>query len=388
MKGMRHNSYRSKWWCRQVLPVMVWLGAIAGVVGLLHRRSERFEVLGIAKEQTVQIAATVPGRLQSVTVRLFEKVSKGQVLAVLDDELLQAELATASAEVQRLMAELVATQDRLAAEAADRETDRAAQIRQFAIDVERTRLRILELKTLLETDRMMLQDLGLEVSIVDELVAEEAVGPYELQKVNVQYETLAKKILENERLLVQAEEDLKQAKQRQYEFSRRQVVHPSVDNALELIHKAITVQERTVEHIFARISELVLRSPFDGMVTQTPQRPGQVTARQMLRRSGESVLAGEPILTVTSDSSSEVIAYISEDQAVGIREGMEVLLLKDSEPQQMAASRVSYVGPVTEEIPVRLWRNPNFPQWGRPFLVEIPPEMKLTPGELVGIRRL
>jgi len=108
----------------------------------------------------------------------------------------------------------------------------------------------------------------------------------------------------------------------------------------------------------------------------------------MLRRSGESVLAGEPILTVTSDSSSEVIAYIGEDQVVGIREGMEVLLIKDSEPQQIAPSLVSYIGPVTEEMPVRLWRNPNFPQWGRPFLVKVPQQMELTPGELVGIRRL
>ena len=388
MKGIKHNAYWLGWLRRQVLPVMIWLATIGFVVGLFFRRSERFEVLGIAQAQTIQIAPTVPGRLQSVSVRLFEKVSKGQILAVLDDELLQAELATASAEVQRLMAELVATQDSLQAEAANQETTWIADRRRFFVDVENARLRILELKTVIETDRIILQDLALEVKIARELIAEEAIAPYELQKAQALYNALATKIVENQRLLAQAEDDLKQAGQRRREFTRRQPVHPSVDSALELIRKAITVQERTVEHILARISELVLESPFDGVVTQIPQRPGQVTARQMLRRSGESVLAGEPILTVTSDSSSEVIAYIGEDQVVGIREGMEVLLIKDSEPQQIAPSLVSYIGPVTEEMPVRLWRNPNFPQWGRPFLVKVPQQMELTPGELVGIRRL
>lgn len=159
MKGIKHNAYWLGWLRRQVLPVMIWLATIGFVVGLFFRRSERFEVLGIAQAQTIQIAATVPGRLRIVTVGLFEKVTEGQVLAVLDDELLRAELATALAEVQRLMAELVVTEDGLFAEAAQRETDWVADSRRFSVDVENARLQILELKTLLETDRIMLQDL-------------------------------------------------------------------------------------------------------------------------------------------------------------------------------------------------------------------------------------
>ena len=388
MKGIKHNAYWLGWLRRQVLPVMIWLATIGFVVGLFFRRSERFEVLGIAQAQTIQIAPTVPGRLRIVTVGLFEKVTEGQVLAVLDDEVLQAELATALAEVQRLMAELVATQDTLVAEAANQEAARIADSRRFSVDVENARLQILELKTLLETDRIMLQDLELEVKIVQQLLDEDAIAPYELQKAQVLYDALAKKVEENQHLLRQAQEDLKQSEQRRSEFVRCQVVHPSVDSALELIRQAITVQERNVEHLLAQISQLVLKTPFDGVVSQIPQRPGQGVARRFMRRTGEMVLAGEPILAVAAASSSEVIAYIPEDQVGGVREGMKVELVKTSEPEQIAPSRVSYIGPVTEEMPVRLWRNPNFPQWGRPFLVKVPQQMELTPGELVGIRRL
>jgi hypothetical protein len=59
-----------------------------------------------------------------------------------------------------------------------------------------------------------------------------------------------------------------------------------------------------------------------------------------------------------------------------------------SEPAQIIPSKVIYIGPTVEQLPARLWQNANVPQWGRPFLVEVPNKMKLTVGEAVGIRRL
>ncbi len=47
-----------------------------------------------------------------------------------------------------------------------------------------------------------------------------------------------------------------------------------------------------------------------------------------------------------------------------------------------------YIGPTVEQLPARLWQNPNVPQWGRPFLIEAPDDMELTVGEAVGIRIL
>jgi hypothetical protein len=73
-----------------------------------------------------------------------------------------------------------------------------------------------------------------------------------------------------------------------------------------------------------------------------------------------------------------------------IHEGMAVELVKTSEPTkiQIERSEVVYVGPVVEQIPEQLWQYPNVPQWGRPFRVKAPAQMKLIVGERVGIRRL
>ena len=386
------NSYRFGAWRQHVFSILVWLCAIAGVVGLFYHRSERFEVLGLAQGQVRQVAASCDGQLKSVPVQLFERVSYGQILAVLDDELLQAQLATVAAEIQRLMAQLIPTQELMLAEAANQETDWIADKRRFAVDVESIRLRILELKTLLETDRIMLEDLAVEVKITKDLLEKRAVAAYELQKAEAIYNVLAKKIEENERVLAQAEQQLKETQRRRSEFAQRLPQHPSVGSALELIRKEINVQEKLIDELVIQRKALIIKSPIDGVVIEIQCNANQVALRRsgesVLRMPGEVVLAGEPILTVAEAEPREVITYARQGQLGRVREKMTVELIKSSQPAQVARSQVCYIGPVIEQMPVRLWRNPNFPEWGRPMLIRIPPGMKLVPGELVGIRGL
>ena len=377
---------------RHILPILVWLSVVACVVGLFTRRSQRFEVLGIAQGQVRQIASNCTGRLKSVSVQLFEKVSLGQPVAVVDTILdneqpraqLQAQLSTILAEIEHLTVQLVPTQDDLLAEKADRQTNRLNDSRRFSVDVENARLEILRLRALIETDRIMLEDLALEVQTVKELLAQEAVAPYELQKAKVQYETLATKIEENEQLLEQAKDALTQTQQRRDEYTRYKPHHPSVEDALDVIRKAIKIQERRMDELLVQIEALEprqalqLTAPIDGVVSQIQHWPG------------EAVLAGEPILTIAEVKPTEIIAYALEDQVNQIQKGMVVELVKQSEPKkiEIARSQIIYIGPIVEQLPPRLWRNPNIPEWGRPFLVKAPPQMKLIIGEVVGIRRL
>jgi multidrug resistance efflux pump len=370
----------------------VWIIVVAVVVGLFTRRSQRFEVLGIAQGEVRQIASSCTGRLKSVSVQLFEEVSLGQPVAVVDTILdneqpraqLQAQLSTILAEIEHLTVQLVPTQDDLLAEKADRETNRLSDSRRFSVDVENARLEILRLRALIETDRIMLEDLALEVQTVKELLAQEAVAPYELQKAKVQYETLAKKIEENEQLLEQAKDALTQTQQRRDEYTRYKPHHPSVKDALDVIRKAIKIQERRMDEILVQIEALEplqalkLTAPIAGVVSQIQHWPG------------EAVLAGEPILTIAEVKPTEIIAYAVEEKVNQIKKGMVVELVKQSEPKkiEIARSQIIYIGPIVEQLPPRLWRNPNIPEWGRPFLVKAPPQMKLIIGEVVGIRRL
>ncbi|MHC4727996.1 MAG: HlyD family secretion protein [Planctomycetota bacterium] len=391
MKIISPISYLSRL-RRHILPILVWLGVVACVAGLLTRRSQRFEVLGIAQGQVRQIAANCTGRLTSIPVQLFDQVSLGDEVAVVDTILdseqpqdqLQAQLLTIEAEIKHLASQLVPTQDDLLAEKTDRETTRLSDSRRFSVDVENARLEILRYRALIETDRIMLDDLALEVQTIKELLAQEAVAPYELQKAQVQYEAQLKKIEENEQLLEQAKTDLKQSQQRYDEYIRYQPHHPSVEDALEVIRKAIKIQEQRMEELFVQIEALKprktlkLTAPIDGIVSQ------------ILHWPGEAILASEPILTITEVKPTEIIAYAVEDQVNQIHKGMAVELVNKSTSKkiEIASSQITYIGPVVEQLPPRLWRNQNIPEWGRPFLIKAPPQMKLITGEVVGIRKL
>jgi multidrug resistance efflux pump len=397
MKKKRSGRYRLGFVQKhQLVPVLVWLAVVVCVVGLFYRRYERFEIVGLAQGQVRQVAATCTGRLQELPVGLYHEVKQGQVVAVidtvLDNEPIQAQLASIAAEIEHLMAQLLPRQEQLLAEAANLETSHVADERTFAVDVEDSRLQTLQLRAQIASDRITLQDLKMEVGTLQYLVQQDAVGPYELERVKAQHEALAQKIEENERALEQAQEHFRQAQQRLDEFRRRQMQHPSVDSALEVIRKEAKVQERRMEELRARCEPLELTAPIDGMIVPIPaqtgggQRRGQ--GERVLTRPGEVVTAGDPILAVAELQPSEIVAYVGQSQVGQVHEQMTVELVKNREPAQIAESKVVSVGPTIELMPQRLWRNPNVPQWGRPIMISIPAGMELLPGEMVGIRQL
>jgi multidrug resistance efflux pump len=377
------------------MPVLVWLAVLLCVVGLFYHRSQRFEVIGIVQGRVHQVAAPCDGQLKIVCVDLFDEVTKGQTLATLDDELVKAQMAAIGAEIEHLMAQLIPTQEQLVAEAANLETTQVADQRRFFVDVENAGLRILDLRVLIATDRITLEDLAVEVKVLQDLVQQDAIAPYELQRAQVQYNSLAKKMEENEHLLEQAKIDLEQAQQRRDEFVARQLQHPSVDSALEVIRKEAQVQEKLLEQLLVQRDSLVIKAPADGIVIQIQANANIAALRRpgegILRRPGEVVLAGDPILTIAERQPTEVVAYVRENQVNWVREGMVVELVELAQSGgkvQVGRSQILRVGPTIEQMPQRLWRNPAVPQWGRPFLVKIPPAMTLVTGERVGIRKL
>lgn len=386
----RDNHISKQYFLRHLLPVVVWLGAVGLVVWLFHQRAEQFQVIGIAQGAVRQVATNCAGRVTDVSVQLFDRVSEGQVVAVVDTVLdnedeggvLRAQLGTISARIEQLMAQLVPTQDDMEASRVDRETARISDLRRFMLDVDSARLRVLELKAQLTADRMTLGDLMVEVKITQDLVDKKAVAPYALEKVKTGREALAASMAARAHQLEEAEAHLGQAQGRLDDYAERETFHPSVESALEPTRKEIAVQERLMQEISVRLAALEQRralelaSQVDGVVSQIWRAPG------------EAVRAGDAILTITVARPTEVIGYAQQGQFGRVRENMEVQIATVSDPLQVATSRVTYVGPAVEQMPAQLWQNPAVPQYGRPFKVQLPPEMAVIPGEVVGIRGL
>jgi len=375
---------------RHAVHVGVWLVAVALVVWLFHQRSQRFQVIGIAQGQVRQVAANCAGRVTNVPVQLYDEVTAGQVVAVVDtvldnehqEEILRAQLSTISARIAQLASQLVPIQDELRASQVDREADRIADLRQFKLDVESARLRILELKAQLAGDRMTLAELAGAMQEAEELVQKKAVAPLEYERAKAQHDALAQAIVENAHLLEEAEAHLEQTQGRLDDYASREAFNPSAESALEPTRKEIAVQEGLMQEISAELNAIAerhtleLTSPVDGIVSQVWRAPG------------EAVTAGDPILTITMSQPTEVVGYAMQGQLERVRENMEVQIARASAPSDAVTTRITYVGPAVEQMPVQLWQNPTVPQYGRPFKVRLPPGMAVIPGEIVGIRGL
>lgn len=371
-----------------IVPILVWLVVLAAVGSLFLHRAERCEVMGLAIGETYDVTATCNGRLKSLPVKLFDHVQPGTTLAVintvLDNENLQSSLearkATIEAEIARLKAALNAAEEQLNVQLADRKDQREAAYRRLSLDVEQARLAALELKAVLEPDKIMLKDLELEVRIVKDLFARNAVEQYELDKVETEYKVLAKKIETNGDLLEQARKDADTTVERLTAMENKKPVDPSLGLTLNPIRAAINVQYKMIDELLLDLAmqrmALPLMAPFAGVVSS------------IQRRAGEAVLSGEPILTIARPIPDTVMGWIPQEEMEYIRQGRKVRLVKYGANQQIAMSEITVVGPTIETIPQRLWRLPNLPEYGLPFQVGIPPGLRLTPQEKVGIKLL
>ncbi len=396
-----------RFYLRHAVPVTVWLVCVAVVIWLFYGRVHRFEAVGMARGHVRQIAANCTSRIQKIPVELFDSVKAGQPLAVLDtvtdselaDEAkLRAQFAVAGAEAERLSAQLIPTQEKLRQDAADMQMNRQSNWRRFETDVAQAQVRRLELQATLAGERVDLDGLAVQVKMKENLLAEGAIEPLVLEQVKVEHDSLAKQVQEKEQLLKQVQEVLAQAQQRQAEFAARELPLPSEDAALEAIRKEIAVQEETMTGLLKQLKvwqarrSVELTSPIDGVVIPIPgqrndalqQRPGE----EVMRHEGEVVRAGDPILAVAEAKPTEIIVYVNEEQLGYVKEGTPVELVKTRTPPQIAQSEIADVGPTIELMPQRLWRNPNYAQWGRPVLIAIPKGLDLVPGELVGVRGL
>jgi multidrug resistance efflux pump len=371
-----------------VIPIIVWVAAVVCVVALFFFRSQRIEVVGLARAQTHSVSTVIPGRVIDLPVALYQPVSKGQIVAVIDTladndaakEQLEAQKVTLNAQIKHLNAQLLPTRESIETEAATLQNTLANDYRNYALDVEKASLRILELKTQIATDQISLESLAANVRTTRELIKEDVIDASELQLAQFQHKTVLAQITENKTLKEEAELQLTNAQTRLDEFQKKQVQAPSVEPALNVIRMEIEVYHKQIDDITSQLASiqkrqnLTLTAPFDGHITHIQSTLTEV------------VDVNQPILTITEANPSIVVAYIDNYYAEDLQEDMALQVVKLGTRIKVAECTIESIGSVVEQMPQQLWRDPTIPQWGRPFLVQVE-NLNLVAGERVGLRR-
>ena len=361
-------------WRRRYLPVLIWGGAVALAASLVQQQRVYVDATGIVESKTAFVASVVDGTVRSLAVDILDAVEEGQVVAVMDDTLVRAEMSVAEAELARVRALLDAEMARYHQSQQVEQASVQNDLRRFQLNEDQARLDHLDRVIQHETDKVTLERLRVQLKREEALVQQHLLDDAALEQTKLTYEALKTKVDKDRGSIALAEKNIETAAQRR---EAQEAIAPDTsetDALLRALQADIAAQQAQVAAVQERRRSLTLVAPVAGQVAAITKRPG------------ESVLAGDPVLTITGAGSNRVLAYVDERSARKFNVGDPVELHTRTHPVTVVEGEVLKVGGSVEPFPLRLQANPMMPQNGFAVLVGNLPEGAFRPGESLDIR--
>jgi multidrug resistance efflux pump len=137
------------------------------------------------------------------------------------------------------------------------------------------------------------------------------------------------------------------------------------------LEEEVRFQESILRDLNQKIAACTIRSPVSGTVTSIVAHPGT------------SVRQGREIMTITEDQGQYIVSYIRPNQ--GMRPKKDMLVDIRTAERRISRSRVQEVGNDVQPVPPQQLANPRMPEWGVPVRIAMPSDVRLKPGELVGL---
>jgi multidrug resistance efflux pump len=357
---------------RRLPALIIWSAALAGAVVLYIRQEQGITVTGFADEVSYMVAPEEAGRLKRLEVEVDQEVTRGQIIASIENGGLLLELSEARTELDRLAFELGREEALWKLSAAGQQTDQQTNLRRFARDVEMAHIEYLEGLTGLAEDRITLQ--GLEITLNrSRLLQESDVSSLAtLDADRIAFESLAEKIAGMEAAVEEMKRRYDDSNARYAEFAAEYMMEiPSSNLILKPLEYAVKVQEVRIEQANLAITRFVLRAPAAGRVAKIHRRPGEVVA------------AGEPVVSVVEPQAGWVTAYLPEHRILDVAPGSEVTVSRKAAPREQFRSRVAFLGGAVERLPERVTPGGVVPEWGLAVHIPLPDPVGLKPGEAV-----
>ncbi|MSU34179.1 MAG: HlyD family secretion protein [Pedosphaera sp.] len=148
------------------------------------------------------------------------------------------------------------------------------------------------------------------------------------------------------------------------------------------VRAAVTVEERLLDLIETQLAPVMLTSPIDGVVSIVH------------RHQGESVMAGDPILTISQNKSERINAFLKQPLSSQPKVDQLIEIRARSSDRPVGQGRIVAVGSHLEPILPQLLTlslQGNRPtELGLPVVISVPDSLKdrLFPGEVVDLRSI
>lgn len=352
---------------RRVFPWAVWLVAMS-TAGWLWYGINIGTARGFVEGVPYTVAAPQVARIDGVFVTPGQRVTAGQVIAKLDDREISAELATLDAERIRVEAELgaVATQTQLVV------ADNSRSVEDSVDALELARQQARAERSVVTAELGALED---QVEAVRELVDKRMADRRELAALLVQRAALREQQSVSREIIRELDNHTVSAR------SRRAGVPADATESVTLPLRAELEVIRAKQAVLqVRKDALTLRAPGDGEVTAVLLRPGEIA----IEGAAIATLVGGPSLGASGKPL--VFACTSETDSAHVRVGEAVELSAIDGHSVTVRGRVERLAPEVVELPVRCWRDPRLPQWGRGVYISTDDPIGLLPGQGLAIK--
>lgn len=357
----------------RIFPLMTWCVAIGVAAVLYQRQGQHVDVIGLMESKGVLVAAIEDGTLEGLGVELYETVTEGEVIGILDGALIEAELVVAMAELQRLRSEFDAGRALIEKDFAEREKDTFNDYRRFLINAEGARLDLLEKTVEQSVNRVKIERFNIVQESQRRLVDANIVDSLAYEETRLQYEAVVEDVRLTEKTIEFLQERMEMLEARAKEFESP-LPDPELEVILSPLQSGIAVQEAQIKLVETRRAQNILRAPIAGVVSNIFHRPGDV------------LMAGTPIISITNPRADTVVAYLDDSDRTGIAVGTEVTVSSRASNGPEIKGAVTRVGQTIEEVPLPLRRNQRMLQWGLPVVVSQLPDSNFLPGEVVNLR--
>jgi multidrug resistance efflux pump len=330
-----------------VLPAIIFTVVISMVVVLWRSYVMPASIVGMVQTNSVSITVAEPGLITDLFVKPFDMVTNGQPLCILRP--FSAELSRASTD--KIAADMNVLRGRLAINDL-RNTEAVAKLR----------LDMLDQQTLLAIAKVRWEESEIVLDRKTKLLKDNIIPQAEFDIAKAQRDAFKSEVTDRTRLVEAWDQELTALKPLQTN---------DANNIDKLIQDAITKQQEELNVLY---QPLVLRAPMDGQVAE------------IFFLAGQHIAHRQPILTITSTRSDRIIAYFRQPIALRPQVGDQVIVRTRGNHRQQLSAQIIEIGAQLVPInPVMLpfSNSRRAVEMGLPVSVNIPPDLKLMPGELV-----
>lgn len=313
-------------------------------------------LVGQVEIQQSMVGSPKPGIISEILVELHQPVRAGDPIATVeisDPAYVESYRNLVAAETELLKSNFAPIRPQ----------------QQMLIDYERLRLDALVLQSQVAVAKVQLAEAENELLRSKELAANKIISPSEFDRFTALRDARKTQVTE---LTALVEESFNAAKEA---MPIKEGMSPN--SRAEAMSAAMTFQNKKLSYVDAEMGKIIIRAPADGFVGQ------------ILRRKGDVVDTQLPVATINISTGTRVIGYARQPLKEKPKVGMQVEVRARSKKRPSVIGQIRSVGSQLEPInplllPPMMNEKKN-PELALPFLVDIPKELGVLPGETVDI---